>query len=101
MIRSLRDQTLADYVVIALSPALIMALIGSLVYFLLEVLYQGDFQGRMRWILLCFIFGSVLVARVAMQTEIAARAPLYSLVLAVAAWVGLGMFVEYPPDLVA
>jgi hypothetical protein len=100
MSRDVRDQTLADYVVIAISPALIMTLIGSLVYFLLEVVYQGEFQGRMRWILCFFVFGSVLVARVAMQSEIAARAPLYSLVLAVATWVGLGLFVEYPPELV-
>lgn len=99
MSRDVRDQTLADYVIIALSPALIMLLIGSLIWFLLEIVYQGEFQGRLRWILSCFIFGSVLVARVAMQTEIAVRAPMYSLVLGVAAWVGCGMFVEYPPDL--
>jgi hypothetical protein len=100
MSRSLRDHTLADYVVVAISPALIVTLIGSLVYFLLEVTYQGEFQGRMRWILSFFVFGSVLVARVAMHPEAAPRAPLYSLILAGAAWVGLGMFVEYPPDLV-
>ncbi len=92
-------QTAADYVVIALSPALLIALICSLVYFLLEVFYQGEFQGRMRWILFFYVFGCVLVARVAMQTEIAARAPLYSLIMAVGTWVGLGMFVEYPPDM--
>src|SRR5215831_9455839 len=100
MSRTLRDHTLADYVVVAISPALIVALIGSLVYFLLEITYQGEFQGRMRWILAFYVFGSVLVARVAMHAEAAPRAPLYSLILAAAAWVGLGMFVEYPPELV-
>src|SRR5215472_5786157 len=99
MSRDVRDQTLADYLVIAVSPALIMTLIGSLIWFLLEIVYQGEFQGRMRWILSCFIFGSVLVARVAMHSESAVRAPIYSLVLGVAAWVGCGMFVEYPEHL--
>src|SRR5262249_25994962 len=99
MSRDVRDQTLADYVVIAVSPALIMTLIGSLIYFLLEIVYQGEFHGRMRWILSCFIFGRVLVARMAMQTETAVRAPLYSFVLGIAAWVGCGMFVEYPENL--
>src|SRR5262249_2692046 len=60
---------------------------------------QGEFQSRMRWILSCYIFGCVLVARVAMQSESAVRAPIYSLVLGVAAWVGCGMFVEYPEHL--
>jgi hypothetical protein len=101
MSRSLSDQSLADYVVIAISPALIMTLIGSVIYFLLEVFYPGEYQGRMRWILACFVFGSVLVARVGMHAEAAPRAPLYSLVLTVAAWIGLGMFIAYPEELQA
>jgi hypothetical protein len=97
--KSIRDQTLADYVVIAISPALIMTLIGSLIYFLLEVFYPGEYQGRMRWVLGCFVFGSVLVARVAMHPEAAPRAPIYSVVLTVAAWFVLGVFIEYPGEL--
>jgi hypothetical protein len=97
--KSIRDQSLADYVVIAISPALIMTLIGSLIYFLLEVFYPGEYQGRMRWVLSCFVFGSVLVARVAMHPEAAPRAPIYSLVLTVAAWFVLGFFIEYPGEL--
>jgi len=42
MSRTWRDQSLADYVVVAISPALIMALISSLIYFLLEVFYPGE-----------------------------------------------------------
>src|SRR5207248_7175005 len=59
------QQTLADYVTIALSPALIMALVGSLIFFLLEVLYVGQYSGRMQWTLFFFVFGIVLVARIA------------------------------------
>jgi hypothetical protein len=97
--KSIRDQTLADYVVIAISPALIMTLIGSLIYFLLEVFYPGEYQGRMRWVLGCFVFGSVLVARVAMHPEAAPRAPIYSVVLTLSAWFVLGVFIEYPGEL--
>ena len=45
------EQSLADYVTIALSPLLIMALVGSLVFFLLEILYVGQFPERMTWTL--------------------------------------------------
>jgi hypothetical protein len=88
--------TLADYVALAIAPALIMGLVGSLVFFLLEVLYQGDYQGRMRWILFFFIFGTVLVARISMMGDIAARAGLYGLVLGGLTWLALVLFVKYP-----
>jgi hypothetical protein len=91
------DQTVADYVVIALSPALIMALVGSLVFFLLEVLYSGQYEGRMQWILFFFVFGMVLVARISMMAE-SARAPLYGLVLSILTWLGLQAFVDYPAE---
>src|SRR5262245_47304083 len=91
--------TLADYTAIAVSPLLIMALLGSLVFFLVEVLYSGDYQGRLQYILFFYVFGAVLVARMSMEFDIADRAPLYGLILAVAAWFGLGQFVEYPAGL--
>lgn len=67
MARSRREKTLADYVVIAISPALIMTLVGSLVFFLLELSYRGDFEMRVRWIMFWFVLGAVLVARIAIQ----------------------------------
>ncbi len=91
--------TLADYVTIALSPALIMAMIVSLLWFLVEVLYRGEFAGRVQHILFFFIFGMVLVARISMETGIAERAPLYGGVLAFCVWLGMGSFVNYPAEL--
>src|SRR5436305_6408309 len=82
---------------IAISPALIMALVGSLVFFLLEVLYVGQYQGRLQWILFFFVFGAVLIARISMTHEIADRAGFYGLVLGGLVWVGLLLYVEYPP----
>lgn len=93
--------TLADYTAIAFSPVLIMALVGSLVFFLVAVLYDGDFTDRLRWILFFYVFGAVLVARMSMEFGISDRAPLYGLVLAFLVWIGLGQFVQYPAGLEA
>src|SRR5439155_12573803 len=90
------EHTPADYVAMALSPALIMALVGSLVFFLLEILYAGEYTGRLQWMLFFFIFGAVLIARIAMQPDIASRAQLYGAVMGLLVWLGLLMYVEYP-----
>src|SRR5205823_3779438 len=86
----------ADYVAMALSPALIMGLVGSLVFFLLEILYAGEYTGRLQWMLFFFIFGAVLIARIAMQPDIASRAQLYGAVMGLLVWLGLLMYIEYP-----
>ena len=44
MVRRLR-QTLMDYMVIGISPALIMGMVGSLLFFLLTVFYHGQYAG--------------------------------------------------------
>src|SRR5437016_5337337 len=89
------QQTLADYVTIALSPVLIMALIGSLIFFLLEILYVGQYSGRMQWTLFFFVFGIVLIARISIELG-SGRALLYGIGMAVAVWLALQAFIEYP-----
>ena len=93
--------SLADYTAIAVSPVLIMALVGSLVFFLIEILYRGDFAGRVQWIMFFYIFGAVLVARMSLEFGLSDRAPMYGSVLALAALIGLGRFVEFPAGLEA
>jgi hypothetical protein len=88
-----RRQTLADYVTIALSPLLIMSLIGSLVFFLLEVLYAGQYMGRMQWTFFFLIMGLVLVARVSIELG-EARARTYGSILAVVAFLALQRFMS-------
>jgi hypothetical protein len=88
--------TLADYVAIAISPALIMAMVSSLIFFLLAVIYDGDFLDRLRWVFFWYVFGTVLVARLSMETGMAERAPLYGLVLAGLTWVALFLYIDYP-----
>jgi hypothetical protein len=90
------DKTLADYVVTAISPVLIMALVGSLVFFLVEVLYVGQYQGTLLYILFFFVFGAVLISRISMTQQIAGRAGLYGLVLGGLTWFALLQYVEYP-----
>jgi hypothetical protein len=79
------QKTAADYMVIALSPALIMMLVGSLCFFLIEVFYRGKMIGAVCWVMFWFVIGIVLVARIAIEksTEYAA---LYGLGLALATW---------------
>jgi hypothetical protein len=91
-----QNQTLADYVALALSPALIMGLVASLVFFLINVLYVGEFVERLRWILFFFVFGAVLLARMTMLDDTSSRVGLYGVPLGILTWIGMQMFVEYP-----
>src|SRR6202163_4647686 len=59
--------TLIDYLVIAINPALIMVLVGSLIYFLLEMFYQGQYPARLHYCLTLFVIGAVLIARISME----------------------------------
>lgn len=87
--------TVADYVVTALSPVLIMLMVGSLVFFLVEVLYAGKYSGKLLYTLFFFVLGAVLVARISIQAD-AARASLYGLLLGVVTYIALLTYVEYP-----
>jgi hypothetical protein len=90
-------KTLGDYVTIAFSPLLIMALVGSLVFFLLEVLYGGRYSARLQWTLFWFVFAMVLIARIAIE-QADGRAGMYGLGLGAAVFLSLQAFIEYPPD---
>jgi hypothetical protein len=88
--------TAADYVITALSPALIMGLVGSLAFFLLEVGYQGQYTGRLAYTLFFFVFGTVLVSRIAITLD-ASRAWLYGLALGGAVFLAMTKYMEYRP----
>jgi uncharacterized protein DUF4129 len=87
-------QTLADYVVIAISPALIMALVGSLVFFLLKVFYQGQFEARLHWVMACFVFAAVLIGRISIE-EGMERASMFGVALAVPVGIAANRFMEF------
>ena len=56
--RSNRDGLAAGIAVIGL---------GSLVFFLLQITYNGAYQGRVQWMLFWFVFASVLTARIGIE----------------------------------
>jgi hypothetical protein len=87
--------TATDYVVTALSPLLVMLMVGSLVFFLVEVLYEGKYSGRLLYTLFFFVAGAVLVARIAIEVD-ATRAKLYGALLGGATYLALLAYVEYP-----
>ncbi len=87
--------SVADYAVTALSPALVMLMVGSLVFFLVEVLYAGRYSERLLYTLFFFVFAAVLVARISIQID-AGRAKLYGIVLAIVTYLALLSYVEYP-----
>jgi len=76
-----------------------MTLVGSLVFFLLEVFYHGQYLGRLQWVFGCFVFATVLIARISMMYDGHVRAPLYGIVLAGVALLALGYLMEYPTPL--
>lgn len=86
--------TNADYVAIAVSPALIMALVGSLVFFLIEVLYVGQYQARLMYVFAWFVFAAVLIGRIAIEMG-SERAAMFALPLGVAMFLVLAKFVEH------
>ncbi len=88
------DKTLIDYLVIAISPALIMTLVGSLLFFLLQVFYRGDYGGRLHYIFALFVFATVLLGRVSIE-EGRERASLFAIPLALATLLALNRFVEF------
>ncbi|MDB5311451.1 MAG: hypothetical protein JWO38_5653 [Gemmataceae bacterium] len=87
--------TLADYAVTAVSPALIMLMVGSLVFFLVTVLPTGEYKERLLYTTFFFVFGAVLVARIAIQYD-SARATMYGLGLGVVTFLAMSAYVEYP-----
>ena len=87
--------TTADYLVIAVSPALIMSLVGSLVYFLIEVFYAGEYEARLDYAFGLFVFAAVLIARISIE-EGREYAAMFALPLAVVMFLFLLRFVEHP-----
>jgi len=67
MPRSRPEQTLADYVAIAISPVLIMLLVGSLCFFLAEVMAREAATGTFRWVLFWYVVAIVLIARIGIE----------------------------------
>jgi hypothetical protein len=97
MARNGPRKTLADYVTAALSPVLIMGLVGSLVFFLLEILYAGQYSGQLQWTLFFFVFAMVLIARISIDMG-SERAGMYGLGMMLAGFLSLQAYLQFPAD---
>ncbi|MEQ1827644.1 MAG: DUF4129 domain-containing protein [Pirellula sp.] len=62
--KTLRAESL-DFLLEAVAPIFIIGMIGSLVFFLINVFYSGGFKGHLMWNLGLYTFAAVLVARIA------------------------------------
>ncbi|MCC7376884.1 MAG: DUF4129 domain-containing protein [Verrucomicrobiales bacterium] len=88
-------RTLADYLAIAVSPILIMLMVGGLNFFLAEVGYRGDFEGQVYWTLFWFTIASVLVSRISIEQG-ARYGAVYGLALGAATAMRLVAFLGAP-----
>ena len=70
----------------AAGPALIMCLVGSLLFFFIEVFYHGGYNTRVLWIFGLFVFAAVLVSRISIELG-KDRAYLYGLALGAAIFI--------------
>jgi len=61
------SKTLADHLVVSISPVLIMLLVGSLCFFLIDVLFRHADTGGVRWVMFWFVMAIVLVARIGIE----------------------------------
>ena len=90
--------TAFDGLAAALSPALIIGMIGSLIFFLVIAFYRGQYDIRLMFILGLFTVAIVLVARIAIESD-RARAAAFALPLAIAAMLGMARFVTISGEL--
>lgn len=88
-------RTLADYLGIALGPVLIMLLVGSLIFFLVEIGYRGSFTGHIRWTLFWFTVAAVLVSRISIEQG-AVHGVVYGVALGAATGLRLCQFLGAP-----
>jgi hypothetical protein len=84
----------ADFLAAAISPALIMMLVGSLVFFLLELMYGGPYADRLRWTMFWFVFAMVLISRISVE-EGFGKASIYGVALAWATAMWIFRFVDF------
>lgn len=89
---------LIDIASVVVAPVLVMLMLGSLVFFLIEVLQAGQYTGRLHWTFGFFVFGAVLVARISI-TQSRGKAVAYGVVLGGACFLATMAFVQYEKGL--
>jgi len=87
----------ADWLVLLVTPALLMVMVSSLLFFVLAIfLRDAPFNERLHWILFACVAGMVLIGRITLIDEIAKRASTYTAILGVLVLIALLRFVPPP-----
>jgi hypothetical protein len=68
MAKSRQPNVVADFLAAAFAPALVMGMIYCLISFLILVFYRDGFQVRVNYLFALYIFASVLIARIAIDS---------------------------------
>ena len=92
---SIKTRPVILIITACISPILIMLMLGSLVYFLIDVLYAGDYSGRLLYTFTFYVIGAVLIARIAIEQGYT-YAGIYIVGLGGACFVAMMTFVKYP-----
>lgn len=87
----------ADWLILAVTPALLVGMVSALLFFILAVFYRGEFNERLHWILFAGVVGMVLIGRIHLIEEISRRAGFYSGILGLLVAIALIRFVPPPP----
>ena len=87
-------KTLVDYLVIAISPALIMRWSAASCSSCIEVFYQGNYPDRLRWVFSLFVIAAVLIGRISIE-EGRERAVLFAAPLALVILLAINKFVQF------
>ena len=92
--KQFEDKSLNLILLQIVGPILIMLMVSSLVFFLIEVVYRGPHTQRIYWVMGLFTIASVLVARIAIEEGLS-RAQLFGLALAIATLIASMQLVEF------
>lgn len=68
MAKNRQPSVVADFLAAAFAPALVMGMIYCLISFLILVFYREGFQVRVNYLFALYIFASVLIARIAIDS---------------------------------
>ncbi len=90
----LEDRTINQILLQVIGPMLIACMVGSLVFFFIEVLYRGPHTARLYWVMGLFSIAAVLVSRISID-EGRERAQLFGLALGIATFVASLGLVEF------
>ena len=71
-----------------------MFMVGSLVFFVIEITYRGGFESRLCWIMGLFVFAAVLIGRISIE-EGREHAALFAIALGVATAITTTRFVQF------